>query len=329
MGFTLVEKKIFICSLGIVLITLICYIFFTNFNRISEPLAPFKIPVVDDIVGIANFLTKMAMDIAKNIRDKLTDIKNNLLADARTASTNLKVKLSELKLQATANRNQAVSTADRQAKSVAEKLRDAAYAVKNRASQIAIAAQNRAYQVASAAKDQAVKAKDVRHVFRFFRKYWKYFLVVILFFSKIGQWCVKNIQTLIYRIASFKNCFLWYFLEIIGWVIYIPIEFFVWLFCLKDLENMVWDLLKKLDCTFNDITGFHFMFYSDDVNKKCFSRKFLPFPKPNFSTDNLGESIGKFILEFLLPVSPDELKEIGNIGKKKSQEHSEELNNSV
>jgi len=331
MGFTIIEKKIFICSLGIVLITLLCYVVFNRLNRIREPLPPFKIPVVDDIVGIANFISKMAMDIAKNIKDQVTNIRNNLMADARKVQTVAKIQATKLEIKADAAVKAAAAKADREAKSIKQQLRDTAYAIKNRAGQITQTVKQRAYQAEVKAAEQIKQTKGIRSTFNFFRKYWKYITAFFLFLSGVGQWCVKNVETLIYRIANFKNCFLWYALEIIGWVLYIPIEFFVWLFCLKDLENMVWDLMKQVDCSFNDITGFHFMYYSADVIKKCYSRKFVPFPKMkfDFTLKGLEKEGGKFIMDFLLPITPEEAKTAVNAGIKEANKFKKELEQEV
>ena len=329
MGFTIVEKKIFICSLGIVLITLICYVFFTNFDNIREPLpGPLgSFPFEFTIQGFIQLITTTT----NFIKQKMDDIRNNLMANARSASTDAKVKMSELKLQATATNNQIASTAQRNVIAMKQQLRDTAYAIKNQTGQLAIAGQNRAYQAGIEAKNTIQRTTGIRRTFQFFRKFWKYILAVILFFSSVGQWFVNNVQTLIYRIANFKNCFLWYFLEIIGWIFYIPIEFFVWLFCLKDMENMAWDSLKQFDCTFNDITGFHFIYFSDDVIKKCYSRKFVPFPKMNFEfkMSDLEKEIGKFIMDFLLPISPDDVKQIKEIATNESKKSSNELSKEV
>jgi len=328
MGFTIVEKKIFICSLGIVLITLICYVFFTNFDKTKEGFPDLDFSSIFRPIQMA---LDMGWRIAKDIKDTIRDIRNKAMANARSASTDAKVKMSELKLQATATKNQIASTAQRNVIAMKQQLRDTAYAIKNQTGQLAIAGQNRAYQAGIEAKNTIQRTSGIRRTFQFFRKFWKYILAVILFFSSVGQWFVNNVQTLIYRIANFKNCFLWYFLEIIGWIFYIPIEFFVWLFCLKDMENMAWDSLKQFDCTFNDITGFHFIYFSDDVIKKCYSRKFVPFPKMNFEfkMSDFEKEIGKFIMDFLLPISPDDVKQIKEIATNESKKSSNELSKEV
>ena len=116
-------------------------------------------------------------------------------------------------------------------------------------------------------------------------------------------------------------------MEIIGCIIYIPIEIIVWLFCAGDFEKMFWVIIKDIDCYFNDLTGFHFFYYSDAVLQKCYSRKFVPFPPMHFPTsmEDMEKEGGKFILDFLLPVSPEELAEATKAGAKAAKELGKEL----
>ena len=92
---------------------------------------------------------------------------------------------------------------------------------------------------------------------------------------------------------NFKSCFVWYFLEIVGWLLYLPIEFIVWLFCLQDLEKYAWKGLDRVDCFIYGITGFYLFKHSDAVNQKCYSKVFTPFPSLAipFSFDAIGNSL--------------------------------------
>jgi hypothetical protein len=130
---------------------------------------------------------------------------------------------------------------------------------------------------------------------------WKIALLAFLAASGIGAWAISNIEVLIYRITNFKSCFFWYFLEIIGWLFYLPIEFIVWLFCLQDLEKYAWKGLDRLDCSINGITGFYLFKHSDAVNQKCYSKVFTPFPSLAipFSFDTIGNYMNDMYEETL------------------------------
>ena len=127
-----------------------------------------------------------------------------------------------------------------------------------------------------------------------FTNFWKVGLLGFLVASGVGSWAIKNIEVLIYRVMNFKSCFFWYFLEIIGWILYLPIEFIVWLFCLQEFEKGLWKLLDSVDCFIYDFIGFYLFKHSDEVNKKCYSKLFTSFPKLSipFSFDTIGKYMG-------------------------------------
>lgn len=121
--------------------------------------------------------------------------------------------------------------------------------------------------------------------------FWKAGFLAFLAASGIGSWAIHNIEVLIYRVTNFKSCFFWYFLEIIGWILYLPIEFIVWLFCLQELEKTAWKGLDAVDCVIYDVVGFYLFKHSDAVNQKCYSKVFTTFPTLAlpFSFDTVGK----------------------------------------
>jgi len=127
-----------------------------------------------------------------------------------------------------------------------------------------------------------------------FSNFWKVGLLGFLVASGVGSWAIKNIEVLIYRVMNFKSCFFWYFLEIIGWILYLPIEFIVWLFCLQEFEKTMWKSLDALDCSIYGFIGFYLFKHSDDVNQKCYSKVFTSFPKLTipFNFDTIGNYMG-------------------------------------
>jgi hypothetical protein len=80
-----------------------------------------------------------------------------------------------------------------------------------------------------------------------------------------------NIKCWFNFIANLNNCFGWYFLDVIGKTLYIPIGFIFWLFNLENIENKIWEYLEEIDCICKNLTGFHLIHYSDSINKKCYS----------------------------------------------------------
>ena len=144
-------------------------------------------------------------------------------------------------------------------------------------------AQNQTYNMAQTAANATTTGM--------YTHFWKAGFLAFLAASGIGSWAIHNIEVLIYRITNFKSCFFWYFLEIIGWILYLPIEFIVWLFCLQDFEKTAWKGLDAVDCVIYGVVGFYLFKHSDAVNQKCYSEVFTPFPTLAlpFSFDTVGK----------------------------------------
>jgi hypothetical protein len=144
-------------------------------------------------------------------------------------------------------------------------------------------AQNQTYNMAQTAANATTTGM--------YTHFWKAGFLAFLAASGIGSWAIHNIEVLIYRITNFKSCFFWYFLEIIGWLLYLPIEFIVWLFCLQDFEKIAWKGLDAIDCFIYSFIGFYLFKHSDAVNQKCYSKVFTPFPSLDipFNFDTVGQ----------------------------------------
>jgi hypothetical protein len=156
--------------------------------------------------------------------------------------------------------------------------------IASQSAQLAAAnAQNQTYNMAQTAANATATGM--------YTHFWKAGFLAFLAASGIGSWAIHNIEVLIYRVTNFKSCFFWYFLEIIGWILYLPIEFIVWLLCLQELEKTAWKGLDAVDCVIYDIVGFYLFKHSDAVNQKCYSKVFTPFPTLAlpFSFDTVGK----------------------------------------
>ena len=140
-----------------------------------------------------------------------------------------------------------------------------------------------------------------------FMRFFKYIAILSLFFSKIGKWAVKTTSILLIRISNFKSCFIWYALEIIGWILYLPMEFFVWFFCLQSMEKDFWGMIKEIDCFVNSVIGFHIFYYSDYIRKKCFYPRLPPFPPIGLGGKLTVSSLGNVMKEIFMPVDPADM----------------------
>ena len=149
-------------------------------------------------------------------------------------------------------------------------------------------------------KDYKAKIKEVKTT----RRILKYGYILSRIFSKIGRWAMKTVAIIIRRIANLKSCFIWYALEIIGWILYLPMEFFVWFFCLQSMEKNFFGLVKDFDCFFNGVMGFHIFYYSDYIRNKCFVPHLPPFPYSAGGGLFTKKGMMNLMKEIFLPPSP-------------------------
>lgn len=66
-------------------------------------------------------------------------------------------------------------------------------------------------------------------------------------------WLIRYIIVIAYKVTTFPKCFLWYFLDTAGWIIYLPFRFIFWLIDwllsvgLVSAEHKSWDFLDQID----------------------------------------------------------------------------------
>jgi len=115
-----------------------------------------------------------------------------------------------------------------------------------------------------------------------------------LFFD-IPKWSFFFVSCLVKKVISLPTCFLWYMLEVIGKIIYLPFQLTFWILDLmlinsgiKDIRiqknvDKLWWLLDDIDHFQYEFTGFHIVHYPNDIIKKCYKceglGRFPSFPK--------------------------------------------------
>ena len=261
---------------------------------------PFSIlGAAQSTVGAAEGAVNIGSTNIHGITDKLTTGATSAVTQASGLAQFIKTQLNNMRMMMINLGNQARIE-------IATAARSARHTMKERA--------------LKAVDDAKAKIKEMR-TFRFWLKIirklfrvFKYLFVVVMIFKNIGLWAVRFIEVLIYRIFHLKDCFLWYFLELIGFVLYIPVEFVVWLLCLQGAEKSVWKTVDELDCMFADMTGYHITHYSDSVLQKCYAMQFPPFPMGVLPAEAAGEiteeSMVRFLLTWFMPPSPNEIREV-------------------
>jgi hypothetical protein len=74
-------------------------------------------------------------------------------------------------------------------------------------------------------------------------------------------------------VMFFPTCFLWYSLNIVGYVIYAPIAFFVWIFGMHRVEKLVFSYIEFADKWAHQLTGVHLFHFSDEIQARCYFSK--------------------------------------------------------
>lgn len=132
-------------------------------------------------------------------------------------------------------------------------------------------------------------------------------------------WLIRFIICSSYKIVSFPKCFLWYGLDIAGWIFYLPFRFLFWLVDaildvgLVKLEHDTWCFLDDLDYFLHGPkdnyfmyqyapedrnvptpdpeslnTGYHIIHFPDSVMEKCYALNYYALANcPDFPFEKL------------------------------------------
>jgi hypothetical protein len=326
LGNTPFEKKILMVCLVIILLTMIIFIIQKKL-KIREPIPPFHIPFADDIANTMQFIINASLKVAADAKQAGLSMMGQAKSAAQTAQiqasaavkqaeTRSRFSMAEIKNQIRTNVSNALAKANHVQSQATAKL--------NQTRNILIQKKQQAEKATEKIKEKTKTLKTFQFYQKITKKVWPFLSLlfgICSHFKLIGIWFVTNIEVLLSRLFHFKSCFLWYFMEILGFILYLPIEFLVWAFSLQCFEKMCWDGIYTADCSFTNIFGFHIFKYSDSIIQKCYAKQFKPFPSFNYKFDfdkDLTEAnFKKMFLSTLEPPSPSEIaKEVKENAKK-------------
>jgi hypothetical protein len=116
-------------------------------------------------------------------------------------------------------------------------------------------------------------------------------------------WLIRYIITIAYSVAALPKCFLWYFLDTAGWVLYLPFRFIFWLidWLLKlgivKAEKKGWDFLNQIDYFVHGKPKDNFFMYQYKPSNENIDSDGNPLKPTNFKDPNtLG--LGFHIIHF-------------------------------
>lgn len=85
-------------------------------------------------------------------------------------------------------------------------------------------------------------------------------------FQPVIDAVVKGIRFIIF----FPQCFLWYAINVTGYILYAPVAFFVWMFGLSAFEKIFFSWVDLVDKYVHEYTGVHPFHFSDDIQNRCY-----------------------------------------------------------
>jgi hypothetical protein len=129
--------------------------------------------------------------------------------------------------------------------------------------------------------------------------------LVFQYIEDFSEFCWKYLYCGLMKIVNLPYCFFFYMMEVVGYVLYMPIVFSVYLIkyysgCdLQPYLDKFWDFMYCLDDNQYAMTGTYILRFSPTVMRKCFNCDVVPmptFPADVFVKDyaNIHDSITNF-----------------------------------
>jgi hypothetical protein len=101
-----------------------------------------------------------------------------------------------------------------------------------------------------------------------------------LYIPRVFLWLGSYITGGLRFITNLNKCFGWYFLDMIGQVLYLPVKYLFWLSSMQSIEDMMWKYAEEIDCYVKKLTKYHIIHYPDSIQDRCYS--FCPDEFPRF-----------------------------------------------
>lgn len=94
-------------------------------------------------------------------------------------------------------------------------------------------------------------------------------------------------------LKNLSRCIIYYSLQSIGYLLYLPFKLLIWMFCLQSYEKSVWDGIYEIDDGFACFTGFHFAKFPEGVIQDCYTCKVkdppVALPRPKMKSGEMDD----------------------------------------
>jgi hypothetical protein len=81
---------------------------------------------------------------------------------------------------------------------------------------------------------------------------------------------IDYIKCAIKLIINLPKCLLYYGLDTLGFIFYLPFSILFWIFGAKKQERLVWRGIDKIDKAIYNQSGYHIFHYSESIMNKCY-----------------------------------------------------------
>jgi len=91
-----------------------------------------------------------------------------------------------------------------------------------------------------------------------------------------GQYIISWISCLISLFNNWPKCILFWWLDMLGQLFYLPVRTTLWMayligFNLYEIETLVWDYIEKFDCFMYGIISFHLFHWPNNIRNDCYN----------------------------------------------------------
>jgi len=125
-------------------------------------------------------------------------------------------------------------------------------------------------------------SKGFKQMTGFFKNILKKLTDFIKAIKQFFEWLGAGVKCGIQKIRSLRQCMLWYLIEIIGKIFYLPF-FLLFLFIRAmvgvNIESIIWNVIGIVDTYINSLIGFHVIYFPRDIIKTCYECDMPPFPR--------------------------------------------------
>lgn len=99
---------------------------------------------------------------------------------------------------------------------------------------------------------------------------------------------INVIKCTIRLVISIPKCFLYYMLDILGFMFYLPFSLLFWILGARKQEKQIWKGIYKIDSMIYNQSGYHIFHYSNSIMNKCYRCKPKKAKKNGSQTINAG-----------------------------------------